>query len=94
MARGRGQGQLLHRDIGQVAAVHQEMAIAVTLHYAIGLTLALIYLFVSASLGLTLRKSRQLASLCARTSFRRRSCSLRWAMHGLGRTVQQQLDCS
>ena len=52
---GVGRGQLLHSDIGQVAAIKQEMAIAVTVHYAIGLTLALIYLFVSASLGLASR---------------------------------------
>ena len=48
-------GKLLHGDIGQVAPFNHEMAIAFPVHYAIGVTLALIYLFVCASLGLASR---------------------------------------
>ena len=48
-------GQLLHSDIGQVPAINHEMAIAIPAHYAIGVTLALIYVFACASLGLVSR---------------------------------------
>lgn len=48
-------GKLLHRDIGQAAPINHEMAIAVAVHYAIGLTLALTYLLASAGLSLNLR---------------------------------------
>jgi hypothetical protein len=48
-------GRLVHRDISQTAAINHERAIAVPVHYAIGVTLALIYLFVCASRGLAPR---------------------------------------
>jgi hypothetical protein len=51
MARGR----LLHSDIGQVAPINHEVAIAVPAHYAIGIALALVYLFASSTLGLLAR---------------------------------------
>jgi len=50
-----GRGQFLHSDIGQTAVISHERAIAVPVHYAIGVTLALIYLFACASLGLAPR---------------------------------------
>jgi Protein of unknown function (DUF2938) len=50
-----GRGQLLHSDIGQTAAINHERAIAVPVHYAIGVTLSLIYLFGCASLNLASR---------------------------------------
>jgi Protein of unknown function (DUF2938) len=50
-----GRGKFLHSDIGQTAAIHHERAIAVPVHYAIGLALALIYLFACAGLGLAPR---------------------------------------
>lgn len=58
-----GRGQFLHSDIGQTAAINHERAIAVPVHYAIGVTLALIYLFACASLGLASRKSNYRAGL-------------------------------
>lgn len=48
-------GQLLQADIAQVSPVNGEMAIAVPVHYAIGITLALLYFLVSSALGLTPR---------------------------------------
>ncbi len=48
-------GQLLHSDIGQTAAINHERAIGVPVHYAIGVTLALMYLFACASFGLASR---------------------------------------
>ena len=48
-------GQLIVNDIGQLPAVHREVAIAVPLHYVIGITLALVYLLVSSTLGLSPR---------------------------------------
>lgn len=50
-----GRGQLLHSDIGQGSVINHEMAIAILMHYTIGVTLALIYLFACASLGLVSR---------------------------------------
>jgi hypothetical protein len=50
-----GRGQLFHKDIGQTAAINHERAIAIPVHYAIGVTLTLIYLFTCASLGLSSR---------------------------------------
>jgi len=47
-------GQLLVNDIGQLPPV-REVAIAVPMHYVIGITLALLYLLVSATLGLSPR---------------------------------------
>jgi hypothetical protein len=47
-----GRGQIVHSDIGQTSAINHERAIAVPVHYAIGVTLALTYLLTCASLGL------------------------------------------
>jgi DUF2938 family protein len=52
-----GRGQLFHSDIGQTAAIHHERTIAVPVHYAIGVTLALTYMFACASLGLASRNA-------------------------------------
>ena len=48
-------GRLLHSDISLVPPINHEMAIAVPAHYAIGIALALVYLFASAALGLVAR---------------------------------------
>ena len=48
-------GQLLVNDIGQLLPVNREVAIAVPMHYVIGITLALLYLLVSSTLGLSPR---------------------------------------
>jgi hypothetical protein len=48
-------GQFLHTDIAQVPPISHEMAIAVPMHYAIGITLALAYLLASSALGLSPR---------------------------------------
>ena len=48
-------GQFLHSDIGQVPPINHELAIAVPMHYTIGITLAIVYLFVSSALGLSPR---------------------------------------
>lgn len=45
-------GQAFHADIGQVSPIHREMAIAVPVHYAIGIIFALIYLLACSTLGL------------------------------------------
>ena len=46
-------GKALHADIGQVAPVRHELVIAVPVHYLIGITLALAYLFTISALGLS-----------------------------------------
>ena len=48
-------GQLFHHDIGQVTPVNYEMAIALPVHYAIGVTLALAYWLATSALGLSPR---------------------------------------
>jgi len=48
-------GQFLHHDIAQVPAINHEMAVAVPMHYAIGITLALVYLLASSALGFSPR---------------------------------------
>ena len=48
-------GEVLHRDIAQVPAINHEFAIALPVHYAIGMTLTLIYLIASPVLGLNPR---------------------------------------
>ena len=45
-------GQFLHSDIGQVPPIDHELAIAVPVHYAIGVSLALVYLLVCSASGL------------------------------------------
>jgi len=47
--------QLFHHDIGQVTPVNYEMAIALPVHYAIGVTLALAYWLATSALGLSPR---------------------------------------
>ena len=49
-------GQFMHSDIGQIPPIDHEMAIAVPMHYAIGITLALVYLLASSALGLNPRR--------------------------------------
>jgi Protein of unknown function (DUF2938) len=44
-------GQFLHSDISQVPPINYEMALAVPMHYTIGITLALLYLLLSSALG-------------------------------------------
>jgi len=48
-------GQFLHSDIGQVPPIDHELAIAVPVHYAIGVSLALVYLLVCSASGLRSR---------------------------------------
>ena len=48
-------GQLFHRDIGKVPPINHELSIAVPVHYAIGVTLALVYLLTMSALGLSPR---------------------------------------
>ena len=48
-------GRLLVSDIGRLQPVNREVAIAVPVHYVIGITLALLYLLVSSTLGLSPR---------------------------------------
>ena len=45
-------GQFLHTDIAQVPPINHEMAIAVPMHYAVGITLALLYPLLISALGL------------------------------------------
>lgn len=44
-------GHFVHSDIAQAQPINHEMAIAVPMHYAIGITLALVYILVSSVLG-------------------------------------------
>jgi hypothetical protein len=48
-------GQVVHKDIGDVAPIRHEMVIALPVHYTIGATLALVYVFVSTAVGLSPR---------------------------------------
>jgi len=48
-------GQVLHGDIAQVSPIQHEMAVAVPVHYAIGVTLALTYLLACSAFGLSPR---------------------------------------
>jgi len=48
-------GQFVHSDIGQAPPINHEMAVAAPMHYVIGITLALVYLLASSSLGLSPR---------------------------------------
>lgn len=50
-----GRGQIVVRDIRELAPADHEVAIAVSVHYAIGLVLGIVYLLVSSFLGLRLR---------------------------------------
>ena len=49
------QGHFVHSDIAQAPPISREMAIAVPMHYAIGITLGIVYLLVSSILGLSPR---------------------------------------
>jgi hypothetical protein len=46
-------GQFLHSDIGQARPINHEMALAVPMHYSIGITLALLYLLMCSAVGLS-----------------------------------------
>ena len=48
-------GQILHSDIGRVLPVNHEMAIAVPMHYAVGITLGLLYLLLTSAIRLSPR---------------------------------------
>lgn len=48
-------GQMFVRDIGKLAPVNHEVMIALSVHYVIGIILALMYLVVSSILGLSPR---------------------------------------
>jgi hypothetical protein len=48
-------GQFFHTDISQVPPFNHEMAIAISMHYAVGITLALVYLLLTSTLGLSAR---------------------------------------
>ena len=48
-------GQFLHSDIGRVPPINHEIAIAVPMHYVVGITLALLYLLLISALGLSPR---------------------------------------
>jgi len=48
-------GQFLHSDIAQTPPINHEMAFAAPAHYAIGITLALVYLLATSALGLGAR---------------------------------------
>jgi hypothetical protein len=48
-------GQFLHSDIGQAPPINHEMAVALPMHYAIGITLALVYLLLSSALAISPR---------------------------------------
>ncbi len=49
------QGQFFHSDIAQAPPISHEVAIAVPTHYAIGITLGIVYLLVTSVLGLSYR---------------------------------------
>ena len=44
------QGRFVHSDIAEAAPISHEMAIALPMHYAIGITLGIVYLVASAAL--------------------------------------------
>lgn len=76
-------GQALGSDIGQVPPFKHEMAVAVQIHYAIGVALALVYLFLSSALsGAYIIQLQVLRMLSARTHSRGYSCFRQWAMDG------------
>src|SRR5215831_3437605 len=47
------QGRVLHSDIDQVASINHEIAIAIPMHYTIGITLGLVYLIACSALRLS-----------------------------------------
>src|SRR5215472_16590597 len=49
------QGQIVHGDIAQAPSLSCEMALEVPMHYAVGITLGIIYLLLSSFLGLSPR---------------------------------------
>jgi len=48
-------GKVRHSDIGQVFPIQHEMAIGVPVHYAIGVTLTLVYVLACSTFGLSPR---------------------------------------
>ena len=46
------QGHFVHSDIAQAPPISHEMAIALPMHYAVGITLGIVYLAVSSTLEL------------------------------------------
>jgi hypothetical protein len=48
-------GRILHSDIGRVPPFNHEMAIALPMHYAVGIALALLYLLLISALRLSPR---------------------------------------
>ena len=63
------QGHFVHSDIAQAPTLSYEMAIAVPIHYAIGITLALVYLAMSSTLGLNPRNLPIALGFALSTSF-------------------------
>ena len=47
------QGHFVHSDIAQAPPISHETAIAMPMHYAIGITLGIVYLLVTSILGLS-----------------------------------------
>jgi len=45
-------GLVFHSDVGQVSPINHEVAIAASVHYTIGVTLAHVYLLACSALGL------------------------------------------
>lgn len=66
-------GQLFVNDVRQLPPVTHEMAIAVPMHYVIGITLALVYLFVSSFFNLGLPELKASCSSIPARSFCRKA---------------------
>ena len=62
-------GQAVHGDIDQVPPINHELAVAVPAHYAIGVTLTLLYLFANSAFGLNSRSLRTALGFALCTSF-------------------------
>lgn len=61
-------GRVTHSDIGQVPPINHEMAIVVPVHYAIGVTLGLVYLMTISALRLSPRNPGMAFSFALCTS--------------------------
>jgi hypothetical protein len=86
-------GEFLHSDIAQMPPIHYEMAMAVPAHYAVGITLAFVYLFLNSTLGVDIHNLAAALGFALCTSLLRGcSCFRQWAMDGSARTVRQEQD--
>jgi Protein of unknown function (DUF2938) len=87
-------GQILHNDIGRVPPINHEMAVAVPMHYAVGITLAILYLLLVSALRFSPRNLIiALPLLCARTSFHGCSCFRPGATAGSAHMALRERDC-